>query len=75
MSKGGGMGTKPLPLRYDCEASITKALAALQREGVHRDDLETTLIALAPVDLDLLAIVLRRFDMADGTACGTSLAA
>ncbi|MFP1630660.1 hypothetical protein ACLB6G_02885 [Zhengella sp. ZM62] len=58
------MGTKPVALRYDCEASITKAIAALRQEGVHRDDLEARLMALGPVDLDLLAAVLRRLDMA-----------
>lgn len=69
------MVTKPGAVRFDTETAIAEALAGLAAKGVHRETLETTLIALAPVDLDLLAIVLRRYDMADVKTSETSLAA
>lgn len=61
---GGGMMTTPVSGRFDCESSITNAIEELRRRGVHRDDLERSLMAIAPVDLDLLAAILRRIDMA-----------
>lgn len=69
------MDAKPGAVRFDTETVITEALAGLAARGVPRENMETTLIALGPVDLDLLAIVLRRFDMADGRTFADALAA
>ncbi|MCB1419967.1 MAG: hypothetical protein R3D65_18440 [Zhengella sp.] len=69
------MSSRPGTLRFDTEQAIVEAVAKLRNRGVHREDIDRTMIALGPVDLDLLAIVLRRLDMAEAVADMKAIAA
>ena len=57
-------------MRFDSESTIREALRLLMRKGIGREELEETLVTCGPVDLDLLADVMRRFDPAHETARG-----
>ncbi|WP_133122801.1 hypothetical protein [Zhengella mangrovi] len=58
------MTSEPEDLRFVTEKSITDGLLLLMRRGIERDKLEETLVSCGPVDLDLLAKIMRHFDHA-----------
>ena len=48
-------------LRFDTEKGIAEALLFLMSRGVGEDNLVETLVQCGPVDLDVLAMVMRAF--------------
>ena len=58
---GKRMRDYPDNMRFDTEKGITDALLFLLSRGVAEDHLEETLVQCGPVDLDLLAQIMRAF--------------
>ena len=56
---GKSMREYPDNMRFDSEKGITEALLFLLSRGVAEDQLEETLVQCGPVDLDLLAQIMR----------------